>query len=890
MDPAGRGGLGWTTLPNTARMNRNLSRRASAHQWRQGRSFWLNGALLSAASIVACHAEQGAVRTPAPVVGVAPSIRIATGSGVGALPEPRAPFFDVTAYGAVSGGPARANQAAIHAAIEAARAAGGGTVRFPEGDYTTYTIRLQSHVGLHLASAKTVIRAAIAGTGPGEGGGYYDAPEPNLYVGLQDHGHSHFANSLIYGAGVDDVMISGPGLIDGSRLDTQGQTVNVLISRDLPELPTRAAAGAPTNANKAIAIKAGTNIVFRDFSIKNGGHFAILGTGIVGWTLDGLTIDTNRDALDVDASQNVSIRNSTFNSMTDDAIVLKASFALGRFMPTKNVLIENCTVSGYDAGSVLARVYSTHKLVATDRDGPTARIKLGTEGTGGFDTVTIRHVSFDRSRGFALESVDGGELTDISLSDAKMTNVSSSPIFVRLGDRGRIPVTGLRAVDTVGAGSDVRLDQPQWVLPNVTATYGSFPPARFVPSYLKDTPARVGGQSKPFDIVNPSTPTRSNPYASAPADPKLANAVGGALARVRNISIDHVTVEDADPRYPILLAGLVDNPIENVRISNISVVYRGGLKLEHVVEQRQLDQIFDYTAYQAAPASQSLPWLVNTFFSKAESLLPRIGWSPSDSGGKGGWEADPYNVPEMPREYPEPSNFGILPAYGLYARHVRGLSVSNVQFRTLVEDERAPVVLDDVADARFEAFSADAKAGVATIVTVTNDFKRPPVFEYVKDLPYRTTTVTGLSTPLGTVLAAVRVSRPAPGTPPDSLYAHPTAPSAAAPYAYALADADYPKPLTVFRPYFEPIPAPSVKAGQLLQLRVRAVAIAPGSSLKLSVTGLPAGAAFDGSTGTFRWKPAAAQVGSHGVTLLADDGVLPVKKALTITVTPAGEP
>src|SRR5688572_2078695 len=152
--------------------------------------------------VVACQSSHRPVVAPAPAVEVNPSIRIATGSGVGVLPEPRAPFFDITAYGAVSGGAALANQAAINAAIDAASAAGGGTVLLPEGDYTTYTVRLRSGVGLHLASPKTVLRAAIAGKGAGKDGGLYDAPEPNLYVGLQDHGHSHFANSLIYGADV----------------------------------------------------------------------------------------------------------------------------------------------------------------------------------------------------------------------------------------------------------------------------------------------------------------------------------------------------------------------------------------------------------------------------------------------------------------------------------------------------------------------------------------------------------------------------------------------------------------------------------------------------------------------------------------------------------------
>ena len=68
----------------------------------------------------------------------------------------------------------------------------------------------------------SILRAAVAGIGSGQDGGAYDAPEPNLFVGLQDHGHSHWANSLMYGADVEDVMISGSGLIDGSYIDVGG--------------------------------------------------------------------------------------------------------------------------------------------------------------------------------------------------------------------------------------------------------------------------------------------------------------------------------------------------------------------------------------------------------------------------------------------------------------------------------------------------------------------------------------------------------------------------------------------------------------------------------------------------------------------------------------------
>ena len=66
----------------------------------------------------------------------------------------------------------------------------------------------------------------------------------------------------------------------------------------------------------------------------------------------------------------------------------------------------------------------------------------------------------------------------------------------------------------------------------------------------------------------------------------------------------------------------------------------------------------------------------------------------------------------------------MLPAYGLYARHVRGLTVRNVTFTSMVEDERPAVVLDDVDTATFEDFKAQTKAGVPVFVKVTNTRKR----------------------------------------------------------------------------------------------------------------------------------------------------------------------
>ena len=150
---------------------------------------------------------------------------------------------------------------------------------------------------------------------------------------------------------------------------------------------------------------------------------------------------------------------------------------------SENIPIERDPVSGYDAGSVLDKVYSTHKLVASDHYGPAARVKFGTEGTSGLDTVTIRNIVFDRSRGFALESVDGAELRDILFSDIRMKNVGSSPIFIVLGDRGRAPVTGIGADQRVNPADNVRLNDASWILPDLRSDYGSYPPVRYIPSY-----------------------------------------------------------------------------------------------------------------------------------------------------------------------------------------------------------------------------------------------------------------------------------------------------------------------------------------------------------------------------------------------------------------------
>src|SRR6185295_11647913 len=186
-------------------------------------------------------------------------------------------------------------------------------------------------------------------------------------------------------------------------------------------------------ADKTIALKLCHNVTLRDISIASGGHFAILATGVDNLTIDNVMIDTNRDGIDIDSCRNVRISNSSINSPNDDAITLKGSHALGASRPSENITITNCLVSGFEIGSLLDGTYKRTVQRAPDRDGPTGRIKIGTESEGDFRNIAISNVVFDTSRGLTLESVDGAHIEDVTVSNVTMRNVSNAPIFIRLG-------------------------------------------------------------------------------------------------------------------------------------------------------------------------------------------------------------------------------------------------------------------------------------------------------------------------------------------------------------------------------------------------------------------------------------------------------------------------
>lgn len=480
---------------------------------------------------------------------------------VAALPFPghAARRFDVRDLGARGDGVA-VDSGAINAAIEAASQAGGGTVILPRGRYLCFSIRLKSRVTLSLGKG-----AVIEAADPARHAGRYDLPEAGIDQLYQDFGHSHWRNSLIWGDDVAEVAILGPGLIHGLGLTRDGPgarwkkqagerplSMQSMSAAEIGHLEPDAAAMQGLG-NKAIAFKNGRDIRLSGFTVLKGGHFAILATGTRGLRIDGLTIDTERDGIDLDCVRDVVVERCRVNTPNDDAIVVKSSYALGKAIVAQDILIRDCDVSGYDMGSLVDGTRRATQQIAPDRDRVTGRIKLGTESNGGYRNVRIEDCRFTRCRGLALETVDGGVMENVVARRLTMRDVTTAPIFLRLGHRGRGPE-------------------------------------------------------------------------------------GTGVGAIRHVEISEVDARGIDHRFPAAIAGLPGHRIADVTLRDIHLVYRGG-----------------------------------------------------------GTVADAARRPaELPDAYPEPSMFGVLPSWALWARHVEGLRVDRLTAETLTPDQRPPFAFDDM--------------------------------------------------------------------------------------------------------------------------------------------------------------------------------------------------
>jgi polygalacturonase len=468
--------------------------------------------------------------SPLALVGMMPQERI------GAPRSNLSPmFFDVRTYGATGSGQSL-DTPGVNAAIEAAARAGGGTVVLPAGTYLCFSIRLKSGVGLYLSEGAVILAAASpkAGETTGQMGGTYDAAEPKTaWDAYQDYGHNHWHNSLLWGEGLHDVSITGPGLIYGKGLSRGYRAV------DGWETFVAEQEGV---GNKTIALKNCRNVILRDFSILKGGHFGLLLTGVDNVTIDNLTIDTDRDGMDLDCCRNVRVSHCTVNSPWDDAICPKSSYALGYARATENVTISDCYVTGgFELGSVIDGTWK--RFTDAGKKSGTGQIKCGTESNGGFKNITITGCVLEDCHGITLESEDGAICEDIAIANITLRGTNNSPLFFRLGSRLRGPrettkVGAMRRIlvsNVVSSGSLPRLSNILTGVPGF-----AIEDVKIANFYMQ----QLGGADAAQAALHPEEKATEYPE-QAMFGPMPAQ--GFFLRHLRNLEMSHVEIASAIP-------------------------------------------------------------------------------------------------------------------------------------------------------------------------------------------------------------------------------------------------------------------------------------------------------------------------------------------------------
>lgn len=147
---------------------------------------------------------------------------------------------------------------------------------------------------------------------------------------------------------------------------------------------------------------------------------------------------------------------------------------------------------------------------------------------------------------------------------------------------------------------------------------------------------------------------------------RMRGPAGVPVGVLRRINISNVVIYSENPKYCSMIVGIPGHPVEDVRLSNIQIRIKGG-----------------------APKEQAL-----------------------------------NQVEEHEKSYPDPQEFGAMPAYGFFIRHAKNIEFNHVTMKLENDDFRPAFILDDVISAGINDVTM-TKVGTIPSVILKNveDFK-----------------------------------------------------------------------------------------------------------------------------------------------------------------------
>ena len=387
-------------------------------------------------------------------------------------------MFSVREFGA-RGDKQSNDQAAIQAAIDACRQAGGGRVTLPAGDYLSGMLRLYDHTTLHLDAGATL----------------WASTDPADYAQAHDYERSGrlVVGTLLVADGAQHIALTGTGIIHGQGSADYGTRWG---APDTP--PFRTGICLFENCHQ---------VKIRDVTILHSDAWTVHLKHCESVFIDGVTILNNRhrlnsDGIDPNSCRDVHISNCHIIA-GDDCIVLKSTEPA----PCENIVITNCTL-----------------------ETTCTAIKLGTESFGDFRDILVSNCVIRNTRtgiGFYLK--DGATMERITFSGLTV-ETEDFPIFIDVERRypdsraGTIRDVTLHNVQIKSSGGALIQGMPESAIENLTLQ---------TISLRIDNPRDHAMRTKPKGSARCSPDARDTLYACKPSYLTLAHINGLTLDNIR---------------------------------------------------------------------------------------------------------------------------------------------------------------------------------------------------------------------------------------------------------------------------------------------------------------------------------------------------------------------
>jgi len=236
---------------------------------------------------------------------------------------------------------------AFNSAISSVSEAGGGKVIVPKGNWLSGAIHLKSNVNLHFEDGAKVQ--------------FSHNPEDYLPVVLTMYEGIRCMNysPLIYGRGIENVAVTGKGILDGAGPEWWKWAKN-LTGRDILYFDRRPVEeriyGTPELGLRPmfLQILESKNILIEGLSFINSPCWTVHPVWcedviVRGVTVENPTVSPNTDAVNIESCNRALVEDCTVTMTGDDMFCLKAGRNADAWdvgIPCQNVVIRNCRSLG----------------------------------------------------------------------------------------------------------------------------------------------------------------------------------------------------------------------------------------------------------------------------------------------------------------------------------------------------------------------------------------------------------------------------------------------------------------------------------------------------------------------------------------------------------------